>query len=95
MAAGAAADARGPGAAPSRWPFRYGEWVEGDPMPGPNNNNQTPQQLYAGEPTGGSGRGRAHRAVAPSRLRTALQLGVVIATAGVLVFAVLSANGVF
>lgn len=63
-------------------------------MPGPNNNNQTPQQFYAGQPTGGGDRGRGRRSAPPSRLVTALQLGVVVLTVGIVVFAVLSANGV-
>ena len=63
-------------------------------MPGPNNNNQTPQSLYAGQPTSGPGQARAYRSVVQSRLRTAVQLGVVVLTVGVLVFAILSATGV-
>jgi hypothetical protein len=63
-------------------------------MPGPNNNNQTPQQFYAGQPTGSGDSRRVRRSASPSRLLTALQLGIVALTVGIVVFAVLSANGV-
>lgn len=62
-------------------------------MLGPGNSH-TPQSLYAGQAADGSGRGRRRRGIAPSRLRTALQVGILVVTVSVVLFAVLSANGI-
>lgn len=61
--------------------------IEGATMVG------TPQSDYAGQAADGSGRGRDRRRVTPTRLRTVLQVGILVVTGGVVLFGVLSANG--
>lgn len=62
-------------------------------MFGPGNSH-APQSLYAGDAADGSGRGRRRRGVTPTRLRTVLQVGILVVTAAVVLFAILSANGI-
>lgn len=62
-------------------------------MIGPGNSH-APQSLYAGQAADGSGRRHRRRGLAPTRLRTAVHVGILVITGAVVLFGVLSANGI-